>query len=135
LPEPLSERVERLLTRARQPAISSLVGLELASVLARKVRTRELPRAAARAALAQFREHEQAALFQVLPVDGAHYARARRWIERFRTPLRTLDALHLAAAASAGCRMLTADVQLARAAQRLGVRRRLVREQPTARTR
>lgn len=113
--------------RARRPAISSLVGLEFASVLARKVRTRELGAAAGRAALAQFRDHEQTGLYRVLPVDGAHYARARRWIERFRTPLRALDALHLAVAAGSGRALLTADVQLAGAARRLRVRRRLLR--------
>jgi predicted nucleic acid-binding protein len=107
--------------------ISSLVGLEFASVLARKVRARKLARSAARAAIAQFREHEQAGLYRVLPLDSAHYARARRWIEGFRAPLRTLDALHLAAAARFGCALLTADVQLARAARLLRVRRRLLR--------
>jgi predicted nucleic acid-binding protein len=116
-----------LLTRARRPAISSLVGLELASVLARKVRTRELSKAAARAAIAKFRDHEQTGLYRVLPLDGAHCARARRWIEAFRAPLRTLDALHLAVAARSGCALLTADVQLAKAARRLRVRRRLLR--------
>jgi predicted nucleic acid-binding protein len=107
--------------------ISSLVELEFASVLARKVRTRELARGAARAALAQFRDHERAGLYRVLQVEGAHYARARRWMESFRAPLRTLDALHLAAAARFGCALLTADVQLARAARLLRVRRRLLR--------
>lgn len=113
--------------RARQPAISVLVGLEFASVLARKVRAGELPRKDARAALAEFRDHEQAGLYHVLPVDPAHYMRARRWIESFRATLRTLDALHLAVAARVGFAILTADVRLARAARQLRVRRRLIR--------
>lgn len=96
-------------------------------MLARKVRTRELSRSAARAAIAQFRDHEQAGLYRVLSVDGTHYARARRWVEAFRAPLRTLDALHLALAAASGCALLTADVQLAKAARRLRIRRRLLR--------
>lgn len=112
--------------RTRQPVISSLVGLEFASVLARKVRMRELSTADARAAMTQLRDHEQAGLYRVVQVDEAHYARARRWIEGFRTPLRTLDALHLAVAARLGCALLTADVQLARAARSLHVRRRLL---------
>ncbi|MGQ0650727.1 MAG: PIN domain-containing protein [Betaproteobacteria bacterium] len=104
-----------------------MVGLEFASVLERKVRTRELAKAAARAAMTQFRDHERAGLFSLLSVGGAHYARARRWIETFRAPLRTLDALHLALAARSGRTLLTADVQLARAARRLRVHRRLLR--------
>ena len=89
--------------------------------------TRELSKGAARTALGQFREHEQAALYRLVLVDEAHYARARRWIETFRAPLRTLDALHLAVAARSGCTLLTADIQLARAARSLRVRRRLLR--------
>ena len=108
------------------PVVSELVGLELASVVARKVRTRELSAAGARAALSQFRRHELAGFYQVAQVNSACWARARRWIERLRTPLHTLDALHLAIAARSGCVLLTADVQLARAARRLRVRRRLL---------
>ena len=90
------------------------------------MRTRELSAAGARAALAQFRRHEQAGLYEVVQVSSACYARARRWIERLRTPLRTLDALHLAVAAGIGCVLLTADVQLAKAARSLRVRRQLL---------
>ena len=113
--------------RARQPAISSLVGLEFASALARKVRTRELPVAAARAAIRTFRDHEESGLYRLLPLDAAHYARARRWIERLGVPLRTLDALHLAVADRSGCVLWTADIQLASTARKLRVRRRLLR--------
>lgn len=126
LPEALSERAQQILMRVRRPVISALVGVEFASVLARRVRTRELSAGAARAVLTRFRSHEEAGLYRVSPVEGAHYARARRWIETLRTPLRTLDALHLAVAARLGCVVLTADVQLARAARSLRVRRRLL---------
>lgn len=113
--------------RSPQPAISALVGLEFASVLARKTRTGELPITAARAAIREFRDHEESGLFRVLPIDTVHYARARRWIEGLRLPLRTADALHLVVAARFGHVLCTADAQLARTARRLRIRRRLLR--------
>jgi len=116
-----------LLMKSTQPAISALVGLEFASVLARKTRMGELLTAAARAAIRKFRDHEESGLFRVLPIDAVHYARARRWIEGLRMPLRTSDALHLAVAAHFGHVLCTADAQLARTARRLRIRRRLLR--------
>ena len=38
-----------------------------------------------------------------------HYHLAREWISRFTTPLRTLDALHLAVASQNNIRLVTAD--------------------------
>ena len=126
LPEPLSERAERGLRRGGTPSISPLVELEFASVLARKVRARELAPAAARAALEQFRAHQEEGLYRRLEIGEAHYEQARRWVEALRTPLRTLDALHLSVAASAGDTLLTADKQLARAAHALHLPCRLL---------
>lgn len=127
LPEPLSERAERGLRRGGAPSISPLVALEFASVLARKVRARELAPAAARAALEQFRAHQEDGLYRRLEIGAAHYNQARRWMEAFSPPLRTLDALHLSIAAVAGAALLTADFQLARAARALRLPCRLLR--------
>ena len=124
LPEPLSERAERALRRGGTPAISPLVELEFASVLARKVRARELAPAAA---LEQFRAHQDEGLYRRLEIGSAHYDQARRWVEAFRPPLRTLAALHLSVAAAAGAALLTADVRLARAARALHLACRLLR--------
>ena len=46
---------------------------------------------------------------------------AAGWIAQFSTPLRTLDGLHLAASCTAHLTLLTADIQLAQAAQFFGV--------------
>lgn len=119
LPEPLSTRAERVLLRGGMPAISPLVELEFASVLARKVRARELAPTGAGTALEQFRMHREQGMYLRLEIGDAHYTQARRWVEALRVPLRTLDALHLAVAADAGCTLLTADKQLARAARAL----------------
>jgi len=81
LPEPLSGSAERNLRRGGTPAISPLVEVEFASVLARKVRTRELALATARAALEQFRAHLEEGLYRRLEIGSAHYAQAQRWVE------------------------------------------------------
>lgn len=47
---------------------------------------------------------------------------ARNWLLRFDAPLRALDALHLALAASEGLRVATLDADMARAAKLLGLR-------------
>ncbi|OGT79759.1 MAG: hypothetical protein A3H91_06275 [Gammaproteobacteria bacterium RIFCSPLOWO2_02_FULL_61_13] len=127
LPEPLSEQVERVLLRGDTPSISALVGLEFASVLARKVRARELAPGAARAAIEAFRTHQEDGLYRNIEIGAAHYEQARRWVEAFSPPLRTLDALHLSVAALDAAALLTADAQLARAARALRLPCRLLR--------
>lgn len=94
--------------------------------MARKVRTGELVRDAARSALALFHQHVDDCSYRVAAVTDANYAMARRWIEALDTPLRTFDALHLAVAHGHSVPVLTADRQLASAARKLGVRARLV---------
>jgi uncharacterized protein len=46
---------------------------------------------------------------------------AQDWIRRFDTPLRTLDALHLAIASAQGILLITADRGLAGSAEAFGV--------------
>ena len=86
-----------------------------------------LARESERAALEQFHAHQEEGLYRRLEIGAAHYDQARRWVEAFSPPLRTLDALHLSIAAGAGATMLTADVQLARAARALHLACRLLR--------
>lgn len=113
--------------RAPRLVISALVEVEFASALGRRVRAGDLSAASARAALAQFHAHQSEGFYRLIPIERSHFDRARRWIETLRTPLRTLDALHLALAADSGSVLITADVRLARAASSLRVRRRLLR--------
>jgi predicted nucleic acid-binding protein len=121
VPEALSEKVDAFLTRASAPALSPLSELEFASALSRRLRMGEIDRRSARAFLAEFDKHLASGAFQRLPFGDDDYALARRWITKFRTTLRTLDALHLAIAARAGLRVITADARLATAAR--GLRR------------
>jgi predicted nucleic acid-binding protein len=125
-PEPLSGQAQRALARERERVISSLVEVELVSAIARKVRTREIRRGDAQRILAAFESHLEQGIYTRLPVDGAHFAKAREWLATLAVPLQTLDALHVALAAIKGCPIMTADTALAKACARVGVTARLI---------
>jgi uncharacterized protein len=126
-PEPLSSRVQRILQGERERAISSLVEVELASALARKVRLRHLRASDARAIYETFQAHLEQGLYLRLTVDRSHFTRAQAWLATFRTPLRTLDALHVAVAAGERATLLTSDVALAAACDALKLAVRLIK--------
>jgi hypothetical protein len=64
-------------------------------------------------------------LYRRLSVESVHFAEAREWLSTFGISLRTLDALHLAVAATEGATPMTADV-LARQGATAGVSARLI---------
>ena len=125
-PEPLSPKAQQVVREDDAPAVSPLTEVEFCSALAIRVRTGELSADAAQRVLSQFRLHLEERRYQVLPVEAKEYALACDWIGRFSTPLRTVDALHLATAFSGGLRLVTADRDLARSAKHFGVAFRLV---------
>lgn len=125
-PEPLSPKVQRLLSRLAEPALSWLVEVELASALAQKVRAKQLLASDAARISAQFQQHRSASVFQVLPVLAEDYAMARRWLETRATSLRAMDALHLAVASTHKAALITADRDLALAAKHFKVKHVLV---------
>ena len=120
-PEPLSSRAQHALQREERLAISWLVETEFLSVLARKVRKRELRAAEGLRVLAVFQAHLEQGIYQRLALEREHFAKAREWLASFTVPLQTLDALHLAVAAMLGCPILTADARLAKACTKIGV--------------
>jgi len=126
-PEPLSGPAQRALHKEDDRAISWLVEAELASALARKVRAREMRPSEGRRVLALFQSHLEQGIYNRLALERAHFAKAREWLATFTVPLHTLDALHLAVAAMQGCPFLTADVALAKACARIGVKAHLIR--------
>jgi predicted nucleic acid-binding protein len=120
-PEPLSGAAERVLRGDPRPAVSDLVEVEFFSALAAKVRARGMAAADARRVGDAFLAHLEAAMFDRIAVERRHYQVARGWLARLTTPLRALDALHLAVASAEGLRLATADRALSRSARPLGV--------------
>ena len=125
-PERLSQAAERLVWRSDAAAVSPLTEVELCSALSLKVRTGELDRDSAGRILALFRTHLRDSYYRIVPVGAREYSLACEWIGRFAVPLRTADALHLAAAFANGLTLLTADHDLARSARHFGVKYRLL---------
>lgn len=125
-PEPLSAKVQRTLAALESPALSVLAEVELFSAITRKQRAGETNLDSARRMLAQFRSHLAAGYYRLLPVEADHYVQAREWISEMKTPLRTLDALHLAVAFSAGLQIVTADRLLAKSARHYGAKVQLL---------
>jgi uncharacterized protein len=120
-PESLSEQSEQLLRTQVRPALSELVEVELFSAVARKVREGGLTSVDAKRLMTQFLTHVQDGLYTRISVELDHFHRARGWISTLDTPLRTLDALHLAIANSKNLRLVTADKTLAYAANAFDV--------------
>jgi len=125
-PEALSSAVDATLKRITDAVISTLVEVEFCSLLSLKVRTAAMDRAGASAVLAQFRLHVADGMYRRVESGDREFELARGWLTRFDTPLRTLDALHLATAFAHHQEMITTDKLLARAARKLGVACRLV---------
>ena len=125
-PEPLSEVVQAEMRRARDVVISPLTEVEFCSAIGLKTRTGELDLASARRVLSVFRVHCGEGKYRMVAIGPNQYAMACEWLSPFATPLRALDALHLAVAASNDLEIVTADAGLARWAKDLGVKHRLL---------
>lgn len=121
VPESKSKRVQALYERLTTPMISELVELELIAGLSLRIRTGDVDRAQGEEVMTLFDEHLSAGLYSRLHLCAEHYRWARDAISRFDLPLKSPDALHLAAAQRGGLRLVTADRQLARNAASLDV--------------
>ena len=117
-PEPLSATAETALLDLTTPVISTLTEVEFASLIARKRRLRELTERQTRAILDLFGGHVAKGFYRRVPLGTEHFLRARELVATLSSALRTLDALHLAAALAENLPLLTADRDLARAAKR-----------------
>ena len=126
-PEAGSAAAEKAL-QAAEPAISWLGEVELASAIGRKVREGNLSRAAAARIADLFNHHVGEGYFQVLGLGSSHFRMARENLARFDSPLRSLDALHLAVAEAAGLPLLTFDEKMHAAAKRRGISSMLIRD-------
>ena len=124
--EARSQHVQRLLSHVEDPAISALGEVEFRCVVARKVRSGTMERAAALRVFSEFRLHLDEPRYRVVPIQTMHYGLAGEWIAQLVTSLRVLDALHLAVAFSHNLHLLTADKDLARSAEHFGVECELI---------
>ncbi|MBW4695133.1 MAG: type II toxin-antitoxin system VapC family toxin [Lyngbya sp. HA4199-MV5] len=115
--EALSDAIEALLRNESEPAVSQLVEVEIISALARRVRMSEISLEDAQAIVDRFQTDLDSGFYTRLALEPAHYDMARDWLSRFETSLRTLDALHLAVAASNSIPLITANEGLAESTQ------------------
>ena len=124
-PEALTEPAEALQQQYR-PVISLLTEVELASTIARWVRTEEISEEHAVLAEKTFADDLRLKVFERTDLEDRHYWQARTWLQKRKTNLRTLDALHLAIAAESDWPIITADKRLHQAAASLGCPSQLV---------
>ncbi len=125
-PEALSGKVQKVVSTLGGPTISPLVELELHSALSLKVRARELDVTTAQRILAMFQVHLSDGRYAMVPIGAREYALSRQWLAGFNSPLRTLDALHMAAAFAGNLTLVSADKALIRCAAQFGVRHQLI---------
>lgn len=109
-----------------QTCVSRLTEVEFYSALSRKVRTGELPKALAHEIIRVFDRHIQSGFFTILRITNAVFDHSGELIKGFKTPLRTLDDLHLACCDHTNTVLLTADRTLAQAATFFGIPNELV---------
>ncbi len=126
LPEPMSAKVQECCSAMEALAISGLSEVEFHSALARRVRLNELSKDDALKVFSLFKLHVDEGFYRMIALEPRDFALARDWLATFRTPLRALDALHLAVAFSNRLALVTADKVLAKSAKIFGVAQELL---------
>ena len=121
-PEPISKRAEAIVRGRRAVFISDLTEVEFFSAVSRKLRTREIQLDDALAIRNHFVAHLNEGVYRRASLGPHHIQAAREFISAFTTPLRTLDALHLAIAAFDKLQLVTADEAFATAAKALSIK-------------
>jgi predicted nucleic acid-binding protein len=121
VPEVHSAKAEKILDVHAQRVVSTLVLTEASSGLRRKVHDKALSRADGHAAFDDFRQDVIHGLFRLIEIERRHYDHAAHAMWTIKARLRTLDALHLAAAALDGMHLTTADEVMAKAGRELGI--------------
>lgn len=126
IPENKSDKIQKFAEKAGKLAISSLSEVEFNSAVSRRVRMKELPAEAGQQVVSLFQLHVKQQIFHMLPLMQKEYELARNWLGDFKTPLRTLDALHLAVVFANKLELVTADTLFAKSAKKLGVKTKTV---------
>lgn len=126
LPEAFSEQAHARMAKSSLCALSWLCEVEYFSVVAHKLRTKSISRSHADRAGKMFMRHLASGLYVRLALSEEHFVSARQYLTGFATPLRTLDALHIACCEQNGLTLVTADKALAKNARHFGVRFELI---------
>jgi hypothetical protein len=121
--EARSDEFETFIRQAEDAIISQLAVVELRCALARRRRAGTIDSEAERIAYDTFTQDVTLGHLRVVAASTLWFADALALIENLpRIPLRTLDALHLAAARAGGCDAIaTADRVMADAARALAL--------------
>ena len=121
--EDSSEKVEKFLREVKEDelVVSAWTATEFVSALGLKVRTKQLDKPAASAALAAFREVGER-YFNWLAVSAVDFKAASAYLEKWNLGLRAGDALHLAVAKTNGVKkLLTLDERMLKACKALRI--------------
>ena len=121
IPERWSQAAENLLASQNVRVISNLVEVEMHSAVARRLRMREIKRDEASSIVRKFEADLESLIYQRLEIGEPDWAAAKKLLDRFDAPLRTLDALHLALALTNELRLVTSDRRLAKSARSLKI--------------
>jgi uncharacterized protein len=117
----LSDRAEKALRKLDDDlVVSDFCAAEFSSVIARRVRTRDLRAEEARTAFSNF-DSWCARYTRRLEIDTIDVSGASSLMRRLDLSLRTPDALHLAMVHRTNCKLLTFDRSMASAARGLGI--------------
>jgi uncharacterized protein len=119
--DPLSVRAEDALRGLQdRVVISTLAAAEFSSVIARRVRTRDLRAAEARAAFSNF-DSWSTRYAQLVALENGDVSAAIALMRRLEFPLRTPDALHIAVVQRSHCSLLSFDAAMINIARTLGL--------------
>ena len=121
VPERFSAAALARLAGTKEIHLSNLTELEFYSAHAKKIRRGSLTRPEVEQAADAFLVHWKTGVYLRSTVTEAMFQRALDFLKGFATPLRSLDALHLACCAASALVLVTADAALAGYAPHFGV--------------
>ena len=119
--ETFSDLAASWMGRVEEIHVSNLTEVEFCSALAKKIRMGVLRKPEAQQVFDTFDEHLRTGVYLRSRLTEAIIERALEFLKGFATPLRSLDALHLACCASSALVLVTADPAMAESAVHFGV--------------
>lgn len=122
VPEKHSSFILKILQETQsRPYLSRLTETEFHAALAQKVRTKELKMLDIQAVTSMFDQHLAESVYEHIYLTDTVFTLAIEFLSSGKTPLRTLDALHLACNSIANATLVTADKVLAKSAEHFNI--------------